>query len=163
MMKSKRLMVSACLLGLNTKYNGGNNLKQDVLNLLQKTVFIPFCPEQLGGLPTPRAAVEIQDGDGYNVLAGTASVKTADGINCTLAFVKGAQESLQLASAVSAEGALLKARSPSCGSGCIYDGSFTGSCRAGDGVAAARLKQAGLIVFTEENLPELRLWLERDS
>ncbi|NLM51265.1 MAG: DUF523 domain-containing protein [Firmicutes bacterium] len=153
------LVVSACLLGLNTKYNGGNNRREDVLALEESCLLIPICPEQLGGLPTPREPAEIQGGDGHDVLAGRASVKAKTGKDCTAAFVCGAKQALEVARLVGAQLALLKARSPSCGSNCIYDGQFRGKTIAGDGVTAARFKQAGIAVFTEETLAELRLLL----
>jgi len=161
---AKVILVSACLLGVNTKYNGGNNLHPGVCELLDKAMLVPFCPEQLGGLSTPRAATEIVHGDGNDVLSGCAKVKTKENQDRTEAFIKGAQESLYLARKLKAAGALLKARSPSCGSGCIYAGDFSGAVKTGDGVAAAALKQAGLPVFTEEQFKEFKCWLDgRDS
>lgn len=158
-MSAKVILVSACLLGVNTKYDGGNNLHAGVAQLHNEVVVVPFCPEQLGGLTTPREAVEINNGDGNDVLKGAAKVKTKAGQERTVAFLKGAQESLYLAQKLSAVGALLKARSPSCGSGCIYAGDFSGKVKPGDGVTAALLKREGLPVFTEEQLVEFKLWL----
>lgn len=156
-MKHKRpLVVSACLLGLNTKYNGGNNLHAEVLALQEHCLLVPVCPEQLGGLPTPRAPAEIQGGDGHDVLTGRAAVRDRTGKDCTAAFISGAKQSLEVARLAGAQIALLKARSPSCGSNCIYSGLFNGTTVAGDGVTAASFKQAGIIVFTEETLDALK-------
>ncbi|NLM46738.1 MAG: DUF523 domain-containing protein [Firmicutes bacterium] len=156
----KRILVSACLLGQRTKYDGGHNCLQQLDDLLAAAEVIPCCPEQLGGLPTPRRAAEIRGGDGHAVFSGTAVVLTADGEDVTRAFCRGAQETLRLAGLLSVQGALLKARSPSCGCGCIYDGSFTGKTRTGDGVTAALLREHGLPVFTEGELEVFFQWLE---
>ena len=155
----KKILVSACLLGVNTKYNGKSNYNADVLALDQKVIFIPICPEQLGGLPTPRSQVEIEFGDGNDVLAGRARVVTADGEERTASFLLGARETLQLAVILGADAALLKARSPSCGYGEIYDGTFHGGRKSGNGVAATLLIQAGIPVFTEEQLGKLIAWV----
>lgn len=155
----KTILISACLLGVHTKYDGGNNLRQEIVDVLSEAIFVPFCPEQLGGLPTPRSPVEITAGSGSDVLTGHAMVTSRDGQDFTAAFIKGARESLLLAQRLSAQAALLKARSPSCGCGSIYDGTFTGGCTTGDGVAAALLKQAGLPVFTEEQFTDFLQWL----
>jgi len=160
----KRVLVSACLLGLRTKYDGGHNCLQQLSDLPAKAALIPCCPEQLGGLPTPRRPAEIRGGDGHAVLSGTAAVMTADGEDVTRAFCLGAQETLRLAGLLSVQGALLKARSPSCGCGSIYDGTFSGKTRAGDGVTAALLRRQGLPLFTEGETEIFLQWLEeRDS
>ena len=109
------LLVSACLLGLNTKYNGGHNLCPEVVAYGKQGLLIPCCPEQLGGLTTPRPAVEIQNGDGEDVWTGGATVCTRDGDDRTEAFRRGAQETLLLSNTFGIKVALLKARSPSCG------------------------------------------------
>jgi uncharacterized protein YbbK (DUF523 family) len=155
----KTLLVSACLLGLHTKYNGGHNENNAVYQLSSRAVMLPICPEQLGGLSTPRPAAEIIGGDGQGVWKGTAQVATQNGDDRTEAFLRGARETWQMALALGAQAALFKAHSPSCGCGEIYDGSFTGHRKAGDGVAASFLKAKGLPVFTEENLTELNEWL----
>jgi uncharacterized protein YbbK (DUF523 family) len=163
-MPPKVILVSACLLGLKTKYDGSHNCRPEVLALREQAQLIPICPEQLGGLTTPRPAAEIQGGDGHAVLKGGAEVRTAAGEHCTAAFQRGARETWQLAQVLAAEGALLKARSPSCGSGYIYNGLFSGHTKAGDGVTAALLKSKGLAVFTEEELKQFKQWLTmRDS
>jgi uncharacterized protein YbbK (DUF523 family) len=153
------LIVSACLLGLNTKYSGGHNLNQPVLALARKMALAPVCPEQLGGLPTPRPSAEIAGGDGYGVLAGRARVITEQGEDRTAAFLLGANETLKAARAVGAVAALLKARSPSCGRDSIPDGTFTGAGRQGAGVTTALLAGAGIPVFCEYDLAELAEYL----
>lgn len=153
------LLVSACMLGLKTKYNGGHNYFPEILALGKDVPLIPCCPEQLGGLATPRPAVEIQGGCGIDVLAGKAKVCTLAGEDRTKAFLHGAQETLLLANTLGIKGALLKARSPSCGNDQIYDGSFSGQTKAGAGVAAALLQEKGVHVFNEEQLSELKMFL----
>ena len=112
---------------------------------------MPVCPEQLGGLPTPRESAERV---GERIL-------TRSGADVTAPYRRGAEGAAALAARLGCACALLKARSPSCGSGRIYDGTFTGALVPGDGVAAAALKGAGLAVFDEEHLPELLAYLEK--
>jgi uncharacterized protein YbbK (DUF523 family) len=143
-------IISACLCGINCKYNGGNNFNPYFLEMLIHGEVIPMCPEQLGGLPTPRTACEIHGGTGADLLAGRAVALTRTGKDVTAAFLKGAQEVLNIAVQVDAKGAILKSRSPSCGVGMIYDGTFTGRMMSGDGVTAAMLKQHGIKVWNEQ-------------
>ena len=133
------LLISACLMGYNCKYNGGNNaLPEDVLaSLRQRYHLIPVCPEAAGGLPTPRTPSERR---GDRVIA-------RDGRDVTVEFRRGAELAGQLAERFDAHAALLKANSPSCGSGTIYDGSFSGRLVPGDGVTAEYLKSKNLIIF----------------
>ncbi len=110
------IIVSACLCGINCKYDGGNNLDARVLKLLKEGKAIPVCPEQLGGLETPRDPHEIVNGNGLDVLGGKARVHWIRQNNdVTSKFIKGAYETLKIAEAVGANIAILKARSPSCG------------------------------------------------
>ena len=139
-----RLLVSACLLGVMCRYDGQSRPDQNVLALLKNHVLVPVCPEQLGGLSTPRCPCEIQ-GD---------RVMSRDGDDRTAEYEKGAQEALRLCRLFSCEAAVLKAKSPSCGLGCVYDGTFSGTLRPGDGVTAGLLKNSGVPVYTEKNLPE---------
>jgi uncharacterized protein YbbK (DUF523 family) len=111
---------------------------------------IPFCPEEEGGLGTPRPPAEIVGGDGDDVLRGRARVVTVNGRDVTQGFLQGAYRAL--AAARGAEIAVLKARSPSCGKGRIHDGSFSGSLVAGDGVTAALFQNHGITVLTEEEI-----------
>ncbi len=151
------VIVSACLCGINCKYDGGNNLDLRVLNLLKEGKAIPVCPEQLGGQKTPRAPHEIVNGNGLDVLDGKARILGPEGDDVTFEFLKGAYETLKIAEATSASIAILKARSPSCGVGKIYDGTFIGTKRTGNGVTAELLLSKGIKVFTEENLDDLEL------
>lgn len=144
------LLISACLVGVNCKYNGGNNEVDKIRKIAQEEKAILICPEQLGGLPTPRLPCEIVGGDGKKVLRGEAKVLDQNGRDQTQFFIKGAQETLKIAKLYGARTAILKARSPSCGSGVIYDGSFQGRKIKGDGVTAALLKENGIDVFSEE-------------
>lgn len=139
-----KILVSACLLGANCKYNGGNNLCPAVLNLQQRHTLIPACPEQLGGLSTPRPPAE-RYGE---------RVVTCEGTDVTEPYAKGAREAVALAKRLGAECAILKARSPACGCGAIYDGTFTHTVVSGRGVAAEAMEEAGIPVYTEENLPK---------
>lgn len=140
------VLVSACLAGVACRYDGGSCPLPEVTGLVRAGRAIPVCPEQLGGLPTPRPRAEIRGGDGADVLAGRARVVDEAGRDMTDAFRRGAEEVLRLARLTGARRALLKARSPSCGAGEIYDGSFRGTLRPGDGVTAALLRREGLEV-----------------
>lgn len=144
------ILVSACLLGINCKYNGNNNLNSKVIQLGSNIV--PFCPEQLGGLETPRPPAEITGGDGNDVLQGKAKVITDTGKDVTANFITGAEMSAKLAEITKAKFAVLKANSPSCGVSCIYDGTFSHTKHYGDGVTSALLKQKGIKVITELDL-----------
>ncbi len=148
-MGKKVYLVSACLLGLSTRYDGGHNRNEKILQFCSRHYCIPVCPEQLGGLPTPRPPAEINGGDGADVLARRCLVVDRFGKDVTGAFLQGARQTLMLARLFNVAGAVLKARSPSCGLGRIYDGTFRGCLRAGDGVTAALLKKQGYHVFNE--------------
>ena len=140
----KPILVSACLLGTNCKYSCGNNLCPTVVHLAEHQPLIPVCPEQLGGLPTPRPPAERQ-GD---------AVVTCEGNDVTAQYPRGAEEALKLAQLFGCDTAILKARSPSCGHGIIYDGTFAGTKIPGSGVTAALLEKAGLTIYTELDLPD---------
>ncbi|AOY76435.1 DUF523 domain-containing protein [Clostridium formicaceticum] len=145
------ILVSACLLGVNCRYDGTNNKNLELIKLLSEKNIFPVCPEELGELTTPRPPAEIQ---GREVLEKKGRVMNTDGQDVTEAFIKGAEETLKLAEENGVTTAILKARSPSCGSGKIYDGSFTGTLTEGDGVTAALLKRKNIKVYTEENFLE---------
>ena len=108
-------LVSACLLGLCTRYDGASKPDNECRNFLKKSICIPVCPEQLGGLPTPRPPAEIIGGDGHDVLRGKARIITINGDDVTASFIRGAQQVLQLVTIQDVNGICLKARSPSCG------------------------------------------------
>ncbi len=149
------ILISACFLGVNCKYNGLNNQIEGLEEYLKDVNFIPVCPEQLGGLTTPRQPAEIEAEDGIAVLEGKAKVMNKAGEDVTEAFVKGAVETLKLARLYHCDAAILKQRSPSCGSKEIYNGSFGGTKRKGAGVTAALLEQEGIRVYSEDNFEEL--------
>lgn len=136
------ILVSACLLGANCKYSGGNNLCPAVAELKERYHLVPICPEIMGGLPTPRPPAERQ---GNRVI-------NADGNDVTAQYRRGAEEAAKLGAIFGCKIAVLKSRSPSCGCGLIYDGTFTGIKIPGDGVAAQYLKALGYTVFTEEDI-----------
>lgn len=140
-----KILVSACLLGVNCRYKGDGKPCRAVLDMAGKHTLIPVCPEQMGGLPTPRPPAEQKGG----------RVVTKDGADLTDAFVRGARDALIPALLNGADYAVLKARSPSCGKGKVYDGSFSGTLVDGDGVFAALLKKEGIPVYTEEELHEI--------
>jgi uncharacterized protein YbbK (DUF523 family) len=136
------IIVSACLADVRCRYDGAGKPCQEVIRLVAEGKAIPACPEQLGGLPTPRAPAEISGG----------KVIRKDGVDVSDEFNRGAQEALKLAKLVGANTAILKARSPSCGSGQIYDGSFTGTLITGNGVFAELCRNNGIGVKTEEEI-----------
>ncbi len=139
------ILVSACLLGVCCRYDGTGPANEAVLALMKDHTLIPVCPEQLGGLPTPRAPSECRGN----------RVVTASGEDVTEAFHKGAQEVLKLARLYGCRLAVLKERSPSCGSGKIYDGTFSRKLVAGTGVTAALLMRNSIKVISENDLSEL--------
>ncbi len=145
-MAKEAILISACLLPIPCQYNGqlaSARLSMEHLNALD-TVLIPVCPEQLGGLPTPRKPVEIQGGDGADVLYGDARVISADGEDFTAQFVQGANSVLKVATITGARRMITQYRSPSCGCTGIYDGTFSHTLRTGDGVCAALLRADGV-------------------
>lgn len=157
------LLVSACLAGLRTRLDGSARSFPAVTSLASRFSLIPVCPEQLGGLATPRAGAEICGGAGEQVLSGSARVMTADGHDVTDAFLRGAAEVLAVARLTGAGTAVLKARSPSCGVGATYDGTFSHTLQPGSGVAAALLESSGIVLFTEEDCAGLEAGLDRSD
>lgn len=133
---------SACLLGIKCKDNRKSNSNKKVLELTKKEILIPICPEQLGGLSTPREPAE-QKGK---------KIFTKSGKNVTKNFIRGAEQVLKLVKLFGIKEAILKQRSPSCGCGEIYDGTFTKTIIKGDGITTALLKKHKIKVITEENL-----------
>ena len=161
-------VISACLAGENCKYNGGNNYREEIAAFRENHHCLLICPEWAGELDTPREPSEITGGSGEDVLEGRAKVLDRHGKDVTEAFLKGAEISLKevrrvfesVTGKTLSEGnapeiyAVLKARSPSCGSGVIYDGTFSGTKIPGDGVTAALFKKEGIRVLTEEEFNE---------
>ena len=139
------LLVSACLLGCACRYDGGRKPCAAVRTLAAKHTLIPVCPEQLGGLPTPRHPSERQ---GERVVMDT-------GADVTEPYRRGAEAALRLCRLLHCQAAILKERSPSCGCGTIYDGTFTGTLTAGDGVTAELLLQNGITVLGESQAETL--------
>ncbi|MDK2918065.1 MAG: hypothetical protein PWQ37_798 [Candidatus Petromonas sp.] len=148
------ILVSACLVGVNCRYNGKSSMNKNLIDFLMGKNYVIICPEQLGGLPTPRKPSEIVDGDGHDVLKGKTKVLDNEDRDVTGFFIKGAKETLKIADLYGAKTAILKANSPSCGSKKIYDGSFSGKLKDGKGVTAALLKENGILVLDEENYRE---------
>ena len=146
------ILVSACLLGINCKYNGDNNKNEKVEEYLKDKQFILVCPEQLGGLTTPREPSEIIELDGNGVIDGKTSVINNKRLDVTKEFKKGAVEALKIANLYQCKKAILKEGSPSWGSSLIYDGTFTGKKISGVGVTTALLRKNGIEVISENDL-----------
>ena len=145
-------IVSACLAGVCTRYDAKIYEDNNIIKLIDSKQVILVCPEQLGGLSTPRPPAEIVGGDGNDVLEGKAKVINKNGEDVTKSFIKGAEETLRIAELYKVNKAILKRSSPSCGCGRIYDGSFSGNKIDGDGITSALLKKNGIEVMTEEEL-----------
>lgn len=137
-------VVSACLVGLNTRYNGASSPSPELIELLLRGEVIPVCPEQLGGLPTPRSPCTLVGGDGFAVLKGEAKAVTRDGEEVTEKLVRGAQEVLKVIKGTGSRRAHLKEGSPSCGVG---DTDCNWRRKSGYGVTAALLKSKGVEVI----------------
>ena len=158
-MTYEAVLVSACLLGVNCRYDGTHAWCPEVFDELWRSYFIPVCPEQLGGLSTPRSPAILSGGDGQDVLKGKARVLNERGEDITPSLVKGAEETLRIARLVKAKKVIFKDRSPSCGCQNIYRQEGLGS---GCGVTSALLAGNGIQVFSEEGDP-LVLWEEMDK
>ena len=141
----EKLLISACLLGRNCKYNGGNNYAPLTEALKERYELVPVCPECFGGLPIPHEPSE-RVGD---------RVLSKSGADVTAAFQRGAEKTLALALQHGVKKAVLKERSPSCGCGSIYDGTFTGTVVPGNGVAAELLLSRGVVIYGESRIGEL--------
>ena len=137
-----KILVSACLLGENCKYNGGNNRNDKLLQLLSGHTVIPVCPEVLGGLPTPRVPAEIVN----------STVMNREGVSVDSEFRKGAQKALRIAKQEQPDCIILQSRSPSCGAKQIYDGTFTGRLIIGQGIFAEMAQKAGFHVMDIEDI-----------
>lgn len=149
----RNVLVSACLLGINCRYDGGNSRNEQVLRLMEHYHLVPVCPEQLGGLKTPREPAECRachEGEKEEV-----RVVAKTGEDVTESFDKGAAEALKLAKLYECKTAILKERSPSCGFGMIYDGTFSGNKVPGNGRTAKLLAQNGIRVLGEGSALEL--------
>ena len=149
----KKVLISACLLGKNCRYDGENShmSKLDELDV----DWVPVCPEEAGNLGTPRSAAEMQD-SAESILNDNGSVVDNDGKDVTGKFIQGAEESLKMGINAGAEYAILKSRSPSCGVGKIYDGSFTNSLIDGDGIFAHLCHQKGIHCISSDDLDKIK-------
>ena len=140
-----RILISACLLGCRCRYDGAYRPQPWIAALAERHTLVPVCPEQLGGLSTPRPPAE----------RCGVRVVTREGGDVTAQYRRGAEEALRLCRLLGCDTALLKERSPSCGSGAIYDGTFTGTVTAGDGVTAELLRKNGIPVYGETQADQL--------
>ncbi len=141
------IFVSSCLVGINCKYSGGNNFNEKIFNMVKKGEAIPICPEQLGGLPTPRKPAEIK------IIDGKRKVIDNQNNDVTEYFERGAKEVLEFAKKLNITKAILQPRSPSCGVGKIYNGNFEGKLIDGNGILAELLINNGIEVI---NCDEIR-------
>lgn len=139
------IAISACLLGIACRYDGESKLYKDIEKLREKYILVPICPEIYGGLATPRPPAEIQGDRVINV----------HGVDLTKNYKLGAQTSLEICKLNNISKAVLKAKSPSCGKGLVYDGSFSGRLIDGDGITAKVLEEHGIRVFSEEDLNDI--------
>lgn len=138
----KKILVSACLYGNECRYKGDSCFNEKVAKLGNDNILIPVCPEQLGGLPTPRNPAE---------RVGDKVISNA-GADVTEQYMRGAELAVQIAKANNVDYCILKANSPSCGAGVIYDGTFSGNKVSGYGVTSEKLKAAGFKVLTENDI-----------
>jgi len=143
--EKKKILISACLMGDNCKYNGGNNYHEKLVKWLSDKEVVKVCPELLGGLSTPRYPCEIK-GD---------KVINKNGEDKTYYFTKGALETVKIALANQVRFAILKSNSPSCGNDMVYDGSFAHRLVPGEGITAHMLRINGIEVFNENDLDKL--------
>lgn len=145
-----KIIVSSCLLGCNCRYKGDNCLNDRIISLTPKNTIVPVCPEQMGGLSTPRDPAErVND-----------RVISSAGRDVTAEYCKGAQAALYFAKLNNVDCAILKAKSPSCGKGLIYDGTFTGAKIPGNGVTVELFENAGIKVFSEDELDEAFAYID---
>ena len=140
------ILISACLVGINCRYDGTNKLDEKIIELVKKGDAILVCPEQLGGLATPRIPAEIK------IINGETRVITKAGVDVTKEYERGAEEVLKLAKRLNITKVLFKEKSPSCGKGYIYDGTFTGNLIEGNGITTELLLKNGIEVITEKDI-----------
>lgn len=149
----EQILVSACLLGERCKYSGGSNYSKELCDFIEvekeRFMVVPVCPEVMGGLLTPRTPAEIRG----------SLVVTNDGKDVTDEYERGARKTAKLAKEMNCRFAVLKERSPSCGSGLVYDGTFTHTVTQGDGKTAGLLKRMGIEVFGESQIERLKMRL----
>lgn len=145
-------LVSACLAGINCRYNGSDSANKAIQELVREGKAIAVCPEIIAGLPIPRACSEI-------IIAedGNRKIVSKGGQDFTKEFIEGAEKTLEIAKTIGVEKAILQSRSPSCGYGLIYDGTFCGELKAGNGLTAELLVENGIEVYTENDLEKLSI------
>jgi uncharacterized protein YbbK (DUF523 family) len=155
-MKMNKVLVSACLIGENVRFNERVKIYENsrLEDWKLQGRLVPFCPEVSGGLPVPRPCSEISGPDGRRVLHGDARVMNIKGKDVTQYFLTGAQKALELARLHNIKLAVLKDGSPSCGSTYIYDGSFSGIKKPGKGITTVLLEENSIRVFSEREIPE---------
>lgn len=136
-------IVSACLVGVNCRFNGQNKISEELIEAFKRGDLIPLCPEQLGGLPTPRSPSRIVEGNGYDVLDGKTRVVNQRDEDVTENFIRGAMEVLKIARTLDVKEAILESKSPSCGCERIYD-EISGEFTESDGVLTALLRRNGI-------------------
>jgi len=156
-----RILISACLLGDNVRYDGNNSLfHSDRLQFWQQQGrLLRLCPEVAGGLPVPRVAAEIDGGDAKAVIKGEVQIRRQDGVDVSDAFMTGAEIALALCMKHDIRIAILKEGSPSCGVNKVNDGSFSGTKISGQGLTACMLAQHGIAVFSEHQIAEVEAQL----
>lgn len=150
-MSEPLIIVSACLAGIKCRYDGSHKRHHEVARLVSEGKALPVCPEQLGGLPTPRQPAQFAEGDGEALLAGKGALTTQDGQDVSETFLRGAQEVERLALEIGARRAILCEKSPACGPTLVWR---EGELVPGQGVCAALLKRAGLKVEAPAEEPE---------
>lgn len=146
-----KILISACLLGLSCRYDGQAKLVDGIEALQERHTLIPFCPECMGGLPTPRPPAEIVVDQTIN----GNRIMNKEGADVTKAYQKGAEETLRLCRLFHCDCAILKEKSPSCGHGLVYDGTFSGTLTEGNGITAALLMAHGIPVYGESEIHTL--------
>jgi uncharacterized protein YbbK (DUF523 family) len=163
-MKTK-ILVSACLMGHPVRYNASakTELGELLHTLRAENRLVTHCPELAAGLPTPRAPAEIFSAQGAQVMSGQARIIENTGADVTEHYQLAAWLALKAAQTAGCRAALLTDGSPTCGSTEIYDGSFSGRKIAGSGVAAALLRQHGIVVFSHQQIPELLTWIAQEE
>ena len=154
----KKVLISACLLGKNCRYNGEHSKLTELEEI--DVEWIPVCPEESGGLGTPRPSAEMQ-GSAEDILNGKGKVLTNKGKNVTQEFIRGADKSLKLGLGAEVKIAVLKSKSPSCGIGKIYDGSFTKTLKTGDGIFAHLCHENDIECISSDNINQIKKTLAK--
>ena len=154
----KKILISACLLGRNCRYNGGHSQLTELEEI--DVEWISVCPEELGGLGTPRPSAEMQE-NAETILNGKGKIITNKGKNVTSEFIQGAEKSLQVGLGAEVKIAVLKSKSPSCGIGKIYDGSFTKTLKTGNGIFAHLCHENDIACISSDNINQIKKTLAK--